>query len=631
MRNGDYDYVIVGSGAGGGPLAARLASAGFTVLLVEAGGDPCSADESGRLMYEVPIFHPFSTEFPPCSWNYYVRHYTDDTQQAKDSKAVNLDGKDQIWYPRAGTLGGCTAHNAMITVVPQDEDWNYIADLTGDSTWRAETMRKYFERLENCHYVTAPGSFEGNVDKVFSDIADFFHGKGDDQDQTHGHGFNGWLGTSEADPKLVLKDQELVRLLLDGVNAALTEHLGPAGVGIEAHLDPNDSRYSDSSPEGLIFTPLSVENGKRNGPREFLLRTQQQFPGKLTILQNTLATRVLFEGTTAIGVEFIEQAHLYRADPQAAGDGSKLPRSRALAKREVILSAGAFNTPQLLMLSGVGPRGQLAKFGIPEVVDLPGVGTNLQDRYEVGVVSCFARNFELIDHATFSLSSLQPDACMQQWLKNGSGIYATNGALIGMILRSSNELKEPDLYILGLPARFRGYEPGYSKLLEQYHNRFTWTVLKARTTNTGHVELRSAQPWDTPAINFQYFGDGSRIGDPDLDALVSGVQFVRGMNQHLAGEGLILSEETPGPAYTTADQVREFVRNEAWGHHASCTCRIGADGDEMAVLDSRFRVRGTQGLRVVDASVFPKIPGYYIVSAIYMVSEKANEVIQEDA
>lgn len=631
MSNGDYDYVIVGSGAGGGPLAASLASAGFAVLLLEAGGDSCAADDTGRLMYEVPIFHAFSAEYPPCSWSYYVRHYTDDAQQAKDSKVVKIDGQDRIWYPRAGTLGGCTAHNAMITVVPQDDDWNYIANLTGDSTWSADNMRQYFERMENCHYVPAPGSFKGDVDKVLSGIAGLFHGKEDWHDQTNGHGFNGWLGTSEGDPALVLKDQQLLHLLLDGVQGALKDHLGPVGVGIETRLDPNDSRYRDSSPEGLIFTPLAVENGKRNGPREFLLRTQQQFPGKLTILQNALATRVLFDGTTAIGVEFIEQAHLYRADSQATGDTSNLPRSQARATREVILAAGAFNTPQLLMLSGVGPRDQLGKFGIPEVVNLPGVGSNLQDRYEVGVVSCFARDFELLNQATFSLPNPQPDPYMQQWLKDGSGVYGTNGVLIGMTLRSSKELKEPDLYMLGLPGCFRGYQPGYSKLLEYHHNRFTWAVLKARTNNTGRVELRSAQPWDAPAINFKYFGDGSRQSDPDLDAVVWGLQFVRGMNQHLAGEGLISSEETPGPAYATADQLREFVRNEAWGHHASCTCPIGADGDEMAVLDSRFRVRGTKKLRVVDASVFPKIPGYFIVTAIYMISGKANEVIQEDA
>ncbi|MGA8532429.1 MAG: GMC family oxidoreductase, partial [Acidobacteriaceae bacterium] len=156
-------------------------------------------------------------------------------------------------------------------------------------------------------------------------------------------------------------------------------------------------------------------------------------------------------------------------------------------------------------------------------------------------------------------------------------------------------------------------------------------ILKARTSNTGTVGLRSGEPWDLPAINFQYFGDGARANDPDLDAVVAGVQFAREMNQRLQRDGLITSEETPGPAYASTEQLREFIRNEAWGHHASCTCKIGADNDPMSVLDSQLRVRGTTGLMVVDASVFPKIPGYFIVSAIYMVSEKAFDLIQQSA
>ena len=111
--------------------------------------------------------------------------------------------------------------------------------------------------------------------------------------------------------------------------------------------------------------------------------------------------------------------------------------------------------------------------------------------------------------------------------------------------------------------------------------------------------------------------------------MVSGVKFVRRMNAALGGRPE--AELCPGPRYRTDNQLREFIENEAWGHHASCSNKIGADTDVKAVLDSRFRVRGTQRLRVVDASVFPKIPGYFIVSAVYMVSEKASDVILEDA
>jgi choline dehydrogenase len=633
MSDADYDYIVIGSGAGGGPLAANLAKAGFKVLLMEAGGDPCSEDETGRLMYEVPIFHGQSTEYKPCAWDFFVRHYTDDEQQAKDSKIVKIDGKDFVWYPRAGALGGCTAHNAMITVVPQDRDWDYIAELTGDESWRGEHMRPYFTRLEDCKYVPQPGTLKATIKGVISSITELLKGEEDWRDWTHGHGFEGWLPTCEADPKLVLKDPELIILLLKGVRQTLAEHIGNRLLRLEARFDPNDTRQTGDSPEGLVFTPLAVENGKRVGPREYLLRVQKEFPDNLTIKKRSLATRIIFEGTRAVGVEYIDQAHVYRADPQAIDDPSSLPRAEVRAKREIIVSGGAFNSPQLLKLSGVGPREELEKFGIPVVADLPGVGENLQDRYEVGVISEFARDFALIEGATFSIpeEGQEPDAFLKQWTANGTGVYASNGALIGIIKRSSPDLPDPDLYIFGLPGYFRGYQPGYSKNFERHHNRFTWAILKARTRNTGRVELASANPWDRPNINFQYFGDGQRLNDPDLDAVLDGVKFARAANERLHRLGIIKQEELPGADLESDDQLREFIKNEAWGHHASCTNRIGADDDPMAVLDSRFRVRKTQGLRVVDASVFPKIPGYFIVTAIYMMSEKAFDVITEDA
>ncbi|MBV9761951.1 MAG: GMC family oxidoreductase N-terminal domain-containing protein [Acidobacteriaceae bacterium] len=629
MSTADFDYIIVGSGAGGGPLAANLAKTGYSVLLLEAGGDPCSTDDMGRWMYEVPIFHGLSTEYKACAWNYFVRHYADLEQQKKDNKY--LPAQDGVWYPRAGALGGCTAHNAMITVLAQASDWNRIADITGDPSWRAENMGHYFSRLENCAYVANPASLKGKIEGALSTLGELLKGDKDWRDWSHGHGFNGWLTTSEADPTLVLRDPEVVSALLDAVKEAIRDHIGNPLVRFDTRFDPNDSRNATESPEGLAFTPLAVDAGKRNGPREYLLRVQKNFPDKLTILKNALATRVIFEGTQAVGVEYCEGAHLYRADPQAITDPSSAPRREVRAKREVILAAGAFNSPQLLKLSGVGPKAELSALGIPLVVDLPGVGENLQDRYEVGVVSDFAENFSLLSNATFLPPDPDPDAYFREW-ETGKGIYASNGALIGIIKRSTPDKPQPDLYIFGLPGYFRGYFPGYSKEFERFHNRFTWAILKARTNNTaGTVTLRSKDPWDTPQIDFHYFAEGNDTSGEDLEAVLQGVRFVRDMNRRLQNLRLISNELVPGSEYESDDQVREFIRNEAWGHHASCSNKIGADDDPMAVLDSRFRVRGTQGLRVVDASVFPRIPGYFIVSAIYMISEKATDVIIADA
>ncbi len=632
--SGEYDYVIVGSGAGGGPLAANLAKAGFKVLLLEAGGDPCSEDETGRLIYEVPIFHGISTEYPACSWNYYVRHFTDDSLQSQDRKRVTIKGRDFVWYPRAGTLGGCTAHNAMITVVPQDSDWDYIAGVTKDQSWGARHMRSYFERLENCKYVPAPGSLEGRIEQTVSTIAELLGKYEPWRYDANGHGFKGWLPTCESDPKLVLRDPGIVAALLDSVKEALVEHIGLPLTRLETRFDPNDTRNSSESPEGLAFTPLAIEKGRRAGPREYLLRVEKDPQASLSIQKHALVTKVLFEGNRAVGVEYIDKAHVFRADPNAIQeDQATLPRTPVRAKREVILACGAFNTPQLLMLSGVGPREQLDRWKIPVVAELAGVGENLQDRYEIGVISEFARDFALVGNAAFAPPQLgqPPDTYLKEWSDAGSGLYASNGALVGIIKRSRADLPDPDLYIFGLPSYFPGYKPGWSLETEQHRNRFTWAILKARTNNTGRVTLNSDKAWDPPEINFQYFGDGKRQNDPDLESVVSGVKFVRAMNSRLAGIGLIRNELLPGSAIDTDDKLRDFIRTQSWGHHASCTNKIGADNDSFAVLDNRFRVRGTQGLRVVDASIFPKIPGYFIVSAIYMASEKASDVIQEDA
>lgn len=588
-----YDFVVVGSGAGGGPLAANLALGGFRVLVLEAGKATAS------LSYSVPAFQGLVTEDEDYRWDYFVRHYPDQAQQQRDPKFV--PAKDGILYPRAGTLGGCTAHNAMLTVYPSNSDWDRIADLTGDASWSATSMRKYYERLEQCAYL---GAKEIALSK---------------------HGSSGWLTTEWPDTNPSPRDWQ--------AQATIQQATALSGFApINPNLDPNAWVVAEERREGINQPPLATRRHARNGPREYLLEVAQQFPERLTIQTETFVTRVLFDddGETAVGVEVLEGAHLYRADPNSDLQCSiTAPTRREIrVRREVIVAAGTFNTPQLLMLSGVGPRAELEALGVPVIKDLPGVGANLQDRYEVGVVYQMQRDWSTSALSTFS-DNPERNPALAQWLSSRTGIYTSSGTAVAYLARSNPELLDPDLYLFAFTSRFQGYFPQWFSTFEGIKDQFTWAILKAHTlNNAGTVRLGSSDPLDTPSIDFKYFDPAADPDESDLQAMVWAVKFIR---QIMTGSPYVVEELLPGPAIQTDAEIAQWVRDQAWGHHASCTCPIGADDDPDAVLDGDFRVRGTKNLRVVDASVFPRIPGYFIVLPIYMISEKASDVILAQA
>jgi choline dehydrogenase len=340
-------------------------------------------------------------------------------------------------------------------------------------------------------------------------------------------------------------------------------------------------------------------------------------------------------------VECREGEHLYRAHPDPK-IYDPLPSAKPFrAKREVIVSGGAFNSPQLLMLSGIGPKEELGRHGIPVNIALPGVGKNLQDRYEVGIVYKLKENLATLEQARFEADP-QKDPVYKEWSeaspeerREGKGfLYSSNGVIIAILKRSSiarDAKQDPDLFIFGLPSDFRGYEQGYTKSIS-IKDHFTWLVLKAHTRNSGgEVTLRSNDPRDTPQINFKYFEEGNdrNKGQEDLQAMTEAIAFIRRMMSGLTANG-DAQEIWPGPNVTDV-ALKEWIMNEAWGHHASCSCKLGPADDHTAVLDKDFRVRGTANLRVVDASVFPYIPGFFIVTPVYMIAEKASEVILADA
>src|ERR1043166_4084495 len=468
-----YEYIVVGSGAGGGTVSGRLAQAGHRVLLLEAGGDALKLKGGGpvgpdRLPedYQVPTFNAMASENEALRWAFFVRHYGDDAKQKEDTKfGIGYDGKreDGVLYPRSSTLGGCTGHNAMIMVYPHNPDWDKVAELVDDPSWNAKNMRRYYERLENCHYRP-----------VWRWIYKLFG-----WNPTR-HGFAGWLTTEKALPKSILGDKDLVNTLKKSALKIFHELRNPIQQlreGLVSKLDPNDWRIDKLAAEGIHYAPLATHGHARNGSREFVLDVAQRHPDCLHFELDALVTKVLFDDANrAIGVVYRKGARLYRAS--ASPSTSEGEERKVYVSREVILSGGAFNTPQLLMLSGIGPKAELERHGIQVRVNLPGVGTNLQDRYEVGIVNRLKHEWEALKGATFTRN----DPYCQEWASRRKGVYTTNGVALAVIKKSAPERPLPDLFVFALLGKFKGYYAEYSKLVaEQPHKYLTWAILKAHT------------------------------------------------------------------------------------------------------------------------------------------------------
>jgi choline dehydrogenase len=680
------DFIVVGAGAGGAPLAARLVERGYTVLVVEMGPRDLPTPEGAAVENtEVPLLNSEVTEDDRHSLRFFVDHFPGGAAASLDPKVHRPPGappdEQGIFYPRAAGVGGCTVHNAMITVCGPSEDWDEIAEATGDESWRGERMRAYFQRVERCDYAR-PSRWARWLGRL---------GFGTGWENAR-HGTRGWLDTTLSDLRFVKRDGRFLRVVLGGALAALRS--GVVGFGelllavvfgrVSPALDPNNWERMRKNPEGVARIPCAITpGGERSGPRERLLRlTAHGLPAasRLHLLTDVCVTEVALEETPApdsataggpryraTGVYCLPRDRVYQAAAQARPPADDWQKELVTlrCRKEVILCGGTFNTPQLLMLSGIGAERRLRDVPVKQFrVDLPGVGANLQDRYEVSLVATITDRFRSLDG--IGLSSRYVDPHLQRWMDRkrptafDRGLYATNGGLVGFFVRSDREDAAPDLFVAALAGHFAGYRVGWSKpgalaglkddlspeqVAAAPHRALTWLILKARTRqHGGWVRLRGPDPFQRPEVNFDSFplapdpgleppspeGPFPSSADPDLEALFQGVQFVQKILNIGQAHGTIERHELPGFDDCFGGNVRKWIKHAAWGHHACGTCRIGGDRDATAVVDSRFRVRGVRGLRVADASVFPRIPGFFIVANVYMIAEKAADMITED-
>ncbi|KAK3345794.1 GMC oxidoreductase-like protein [Lasiosphaeria hispida] len=628
----EYDYIVVGSGPGGGPIASNLARAGHSVLLIEAGDD-----QSNNLNSEIPAFFPFAYVDPTIRWDFFVRNYANDTLALQNNHLTwrRSDGSFYVgrnppsgatllglYYPRGGTLGGSSAINAMGTVLPSESDWQNIVDLTGDNSWSPTQMRNIFRRIENNHYLP-PG--------------------------TPGHGFNGYLDTNQGNQSIWDGQTDVLSVL-----ATLSGGLGqnPAQILDNLIQDVNSANPDRDQSQGVFGQTLHVNaSNRRFSSRDYILSTvrankpngEPKFP--LTVQLNTLATKVLFKSSPprsnpkpkAIGVEFLRGASLYRADPRSSTNTGT--PGRAYARKEVILSGGAFNTPQLLKLSGIGPASELTQHNISVLVNLPGVGASLQDNHEVPLVGTATRAFispPADPNGPACTYGAPGDPCVDLW-RRGKGPYSRFSLGEAIFRRSAVAVaNELDFFFLGSTFVIRGFWPPTDSVTFDSPETFALSTVKIHPlSKKGEVLLKSSDPRDMPVVNFNLFEAGT---EADLDAYVDTVKWARRtFAQVPAPLGPVTLMEPPCVGTMAADggcddvKDKEWIMSQIFGHHATSTAKIGADNDPLAVLDSRFRVRGVKGLRVVDASAFPRVPGPFPLLPTYLLSEKGSESVLQDA
>ena len=531
---GQYDFVIVGGGSAGSALANRLSSDPSNRVLVLEAGRP-------DYIWDVFIHMPAALAFPIGS-RFYDWKY--------ESEPEPHMGGRRVYHARGKVLGGSSSINGMIFQRGNPMDYERWAADPGMETWDYAHCLPYFKRMERCLAA-------------------------DRTDEYRGH----------AGP-LVLERGPATSPLFGAFFEAVQQ------AGYQLTDDVNGYRQ-----EGFAPFDRNVHNGRRLSAARAYLHPVSSRPN-LTIETRAFVTKVLFDGTRAVGVEYAR-----------GRDGSP---KRAMAG-DVVLCGGAINTPQLLQLSGVGNAGHLEAVGVDVVHDLPGVGEHLQDHLEV-----------YVQYACTQPVSIAPGMKMwrrpfigAQWLFFRSGLGATNHFEAGGFARSNEDVDYPNLmfHFLPIAIRYDGSSPagdhGY-----QVH------IGPMYSDARGSIRLKSSDPRVHPALRFNYLST-----DQDRREWVEAIRVARGILTQPAFDPFNGGETSPGPSVETDEEILAWVAKDAeTALHPSCTARMGVD--DMSVTDPHsMKVHGIEGLRVVDASVMPYVTNGNIYAPVMMTAEKAADLI----
>ncbi len=362
---------------------------------------------------------------------------------------------------------------------------------------------------------------------------------------------------------------------------------------------PENSDFNGAEQEGVGYFQFTMKNGGRWSTADAYLRPAQERPN-LTVISHAKASKIVFKKKRAVALQYIdEQGSLCQVD----------------ARREIILSAGAFNTPQLLLLSGVGPSKELRRHGIKSIAAIEGVGQNLQEHVDVVVV----RNSRKSGPLGYTPKVIANGALHGlRYLWNRRSNWTTTGSEVGGFFKSSAKESVPDLQWHFLPARFNDHARDW-RFLMRYGYSAHVTLL--RPESVGSLGLTDINPLSPPRIDLNMLSERD-----DIQRLLEGIKQTRELLRARAFDDFLDSEVFPGEAAQSDAELEAFLKEKAnHVYHPVGTCKMGTD--EYAVVDPQLRVRRLEGLRVADASVMPSLVGGNTNAPTIMIAEKAADMI----